>query len=266
MAASPRMDEREVGALWRAYRRKRTQERRNRLLEHYLPLVAHLARRLWARLPEGVELDDLASAGVFGLLDAIDHFDAGRGVKFETYCQPRVRGAMLDELRKLDWAPRLVRQREALLKAAGAELERKLGRKATVAELARHLQLSVADVERMQRETVPVNMISLNKKWFETDGQKDVRQLDILVDKRGEHPGRRVDAADSMRLLVKSLSQQERLLVILYYHEERTMKEIGEELGLSESRVSQVHSQILERLQARLAGRVADVVPRRRSA
>jgi RNA polymerase sigma factor for flagellar operon FliA len=232
-----------------------SQEYRNRLVEHYLPLVKYNGERIWARLPEGVELDDLISAGVFGLMDAIDAFDMTRGVKFETYCVPRIRGAMLDELRTMDWVPRLVRSKASKLNEATKVLEARLGRHPTEAELARQLDISVEELEKMLIEASAVNLISLNKKWYETDSYKDVREIDILEDKKGEDPTRRIQKNDLMRLVTKGLNRNERLIIILYYYEELTMKEIGATLDLSESRVSQMHSSIVARLQTQLGKR-----------
>jgi RNA polymerase sigma factor for flagellar operon FliA len=246
----------EIQQVWREYKLDPTRtELRNRLVERYLPLVKYNGERIWARLPEGVELDDLVSAGVFGLMDAIDAFDLTRGVKFETYCVPRIRGAMLDELRTMDWVPRLVRSKASKLGEATKSLETRLGRHPTELELAEHMQLSVAELEKMMVEASAVNLISLNKKWYETDSYKDVREIDILEDKKGEDPTRRIQKNDLMRLVTKGLNRNERLIIILYYYEELTMKEIGATLDLSESRVSQMHSSIVQRLQLQLGRR-----------
>ena len=228
------------------------QELRNRLVEMYLPLVKYNGERIWARLPDGVELDDLISAGVFGLMDAIDAFDLSRGVKFETYCVPRIRGAMLDELRTMDWVPRLVRSKASKLNEAMKNTEARLGRAPTEVELAAELNITVPELEKMILDANAVNLISLNKKWYETDSYKDVREIDILEDKKGEDPTRRIQKNDLMRLVTKGLNRNERLIIILYYYEEMTMKEIGATLDLSESRVSQMHSSIVQRLQNQL--------------
>ena len=246
----------DVEQLWLEYKKDLyNQDLRNRLVEIYLPLVKYNGERIWARLPEGVELDDLISAGVFGLMDAIDAFDLSRGVKFETYCVPRIRGAMLDELRTMDWVPRLVRSKASKLNEAIKTLEAKHGRQATEAELAQHMAISVPELEKMILDANAVNLISLNKKWYETDSYKDVREIDILEDKKGEDPTKRIQKNDLMRLVTKGLNRNERLIIILYYYEELTMKEIGATLDLSESRVSQMHSSIVQRLQGQLQRR-----------
>ena len=253
---APTVAPEDVEHLWIEFKQDMSnQELRNRLVELYLPLVKYNGERIWARLPEGVELDDLVSAGVFGLMDAIDAFDLSRGVKFETYCVPRIRGAMLDELRTMDWVPRLVRSKASKLNEALRNLEARLGRQPNENELAEEMAISVAELEKMMLDANAVNLISLNKKWYETDSYKDVREIDILEDKKGEDPTKRIQKNDLMRLVTKGLNRNERLIIILYYYEEFTMKEIGATLNLSESRVSQMHSSIVQRLQNQLARR-----------
>ena len=246
----------ELAVLWEDFIRDRSnQVLRNLLIEHYMPLVRYHGERLWGKLPDEVELDDLVSAGVFGLMDAIDAFDLTRGVKFETYCVPRIRGAMLDELRNMDWVPRLVRARSRKLNEASKCLSDRLGRQPTHDELAEHLSLTPIELERMMFDANTVNLVSLNKKYFETDGAKDISEIDLVEDQKGEDPTCRIQKADLMRLVTKGLSRNERLIIILYYYEEMTMKEVGMTLDLSESRVSQMHSSIVERLQMQLGER-----------
>lgn len=242
--------------VWKAYKPDCTDKQlRNQLMERYFPLVKYNGERIWQRLPDGVELDDLISAGVFGLMDAIDAFDMSRGVKFETYCVPRIRGAMLDELRSMDWVPRLVRSKASKLAVATKALQTKFGRAPTHQELAEKMELTVPELEKMISDANAVNLVSLNKKWYETDSYKDIREIDILEDSKGEDPTRRIQKNDLMRLVTKGLNRNERLIIILYYYEELTMKEIGATLDLSESRVSQMHSSIVQRLQHQLGRR-----------
>ena len=246
----------ETLALWIEFKQDQAREDlRNRLIELFLPLVKYNGERIWSRLPDGVELDDLVSAGTFGLMDAIDAYDMSRGVKFETYCVPRIRGAMLDELRTMDWVPRLVRSKASKLNEALKQLEAKFGRAPADAEVAEHMGLSREEFEKLLIEANAVSLVSLNKKWCETDSSKEVQEIDILEDKKGEDPTRRIQKADLMRLVTKGLNRNERLIIILYYYEELTMKEIGATLDLSESRVSQMHSAIVERLQGQLGRR-----------
>lgn len=245
----------DIHQLWQQYRSNPTVDLRNYLVERYLPLVKYNAERIWARLPDGVELDDLISAGVFGLMDAIDAFDLTRGVKFETYCVPRIRGAMLDELRTMDWVPRLVRSKASKMEEARKSLEAQLGRPPRPDELAERLGIPIEQIEEYVGEATAVSLVSLNKKWYETDSYKDVREIDILEDKKAEDPTHRLQNRDLMRLVTRGLNRNERLIIILYYYEDMTMKEIGATLDLSESRVSQMHSSIVSRLQAQLAKR-----------
>jgi RNA polymerase sigma factor for flagellar operon FliA len=245
----------DVPQLWRDYRSQPSIEMRNQLVELYLPLVKYNAERIWSRLPDGVELDDLISAGVFGLMDAIEAFDLERGVKFETYCVPRIRGAMLDELRTMDWVPRLVRSKASKMEEARKSLEAHLGRPPRAEEMAVKLGVSLDEFYKMAADATAVSQVSLNKKWYETDSYKDVREIDILEDKKAEDPTHRLQNSDLMRLVTRGLNRNERLIIILYYYEDMTMKEIGATLDLSESRVSQMHSSIVARLQAQLAQR-----------
>ncbi len=251
-----RVDLQDIQAVWQAFKLdQKNQELRNRLIERYFPLVRYNAERVWAKLPDGVDLNDMISAGVFGLMDAIESFDLDRGVKFETYCVPRIRGAMLDELRTMDWVPRLVRSKASKLEAARKQLEVEVGRPPTDIELASRLQISLEEFEKLRSEASAVNLVSLNKKWYETDSYKDVREIDIIEDTKGEDPTRGIQKRDLMRLVTKGLNRNERLIIILYYYEELTMKEIGQTLGLSESRVSQMHSSIVARLKGQLRRR-----------
>jgi len=249
-------EQEEIAEVWVEFKKDQSRrDLRNRLVERYLPLVKYNGERIWARLPDGVELDDLISAGVFGLMDAIKAFDMSRGVKFETYCVPRIRGAMLDELRSMDWVPRLVRSKASKLNEGVRQLEASLGRHPTAIELAEKMELTVKELEKMISDANAVGLISLNKKWYETDSYKDVREIDILEDHKGEDPTKRIQKSDLMRLVTKGLNRNERLIIILYYYEEMTMKEIGSTLDLSESRVSQMHSAIVQRLQGQLGRR-----------
>ncbi len=245
--------EEEIAQVWLDFKRDQSnQDLRNALIERFLPLVRYNAERVWAKLPDGVDLNDLISAGVFGLMDAIEAFDLERGVKFETYCVPRIRGAMLDELRTMDWVPRLVRSKASKLEAARKEAEAELGRPPSDGEIAKKMGLPMEEYDKHKSEASAVNLVSLNKKWYETDSYKDVREIDIIEDTKGEDPTDSIQKRDVMKLVTKGLNRNERLIIILYYYEELTMKEIGTTLGLSESRVSQMHSSIVARLKDQL--------------
>lgn len=241
--------------IWRQYKQTGDKQLRNILLESYLPLVRYNAERIWAKLPDEVELDDLISAGVFGLMDAIDAFDLTRGVKFETYCSARIRGAILDALRELDMVPRLVRYRARMIDHAVRDLEMQLGRDPRNDEIAKHLKLSEEEFERLERNATAVSFVSLSRPCVETDNDKDLREVDIVEDSRSENPVIELQKKDVRDLITKGLSRAERLILLLYYYEEMTMKEIGATLDLSESRVSQMHSAILGRLRDQLMQR-----------
>jgi RNA polymerase sigma factor FliA len=245
-----KMDIKEV---WVAFQEAHAVELRNRLMEEYLSLVKYNADRIYAKLPDEVELDDLISAGIFGLKDAIEAFDMSRGVKFETYCAPRVRGAILDELRSMDWVPRLVRSRAHKLDEAVKSFEAEYGRAGNDDEIAGRMKLPLDEFIKLKRDATAVSLVSLSRKWFETDSQKDVCEIDVLEDKRGRDPFEETQRRDLKEILTKGLSRAERLILILYYYEAMTMKEIGATLDLSESRVSQMHSSILARLKAQMS-------------
>jgi len=245
---------------WIAYKKKPTEALRNQLMEHYLPLVRYNAERIHTKLPDEVELEDLMSAGIFGLMDAIDAFDMQRGVKFETYCAPRIRGAILDELRSMDWVPRLVRSRSSQVENARKALAMELGRNPTDDEIKQRLGVDDEEFDKIRKDAGAVQTVSLSRKWFETDSNKDVREIDVLKDGRQVNPLTAVQKRDLKDLVTKGLSRAERLIIILYYYEEMTMKEIGTTLDLSESRVSQMHSSILARLKAQLQHRTKELV------
>jgi len=245
----------DIDHIWEQFHKTRSEHFRNLLMEHYAHLVKYAAERLHSKLPDKVELDDLISAGTFGLMDAIDAFDPARGVKFETYCSPRIKGSILDELRSMDWVPRLVRARAHQLTKATQSLETHLGRKPTEQETAEELNMDMEEFNRLLRDANAVTQVSLNTKYSDGDGEKDIREIDIIKDQKSEDPLTEAQKRDLKNLLIKGLTRAERLIVVLYYYEEMTMKEIGATLDLSESRVSQMHSSIMARLKAQLNSR-----------
>jgi RNA polymerase sigma factor for flagellar operon FliA len=242
----------DIEQIWDQFFQTHDEQSRNLLMENYRGLVKYCAERLHSKLPDKVELDDLISAGTFGLMDAIDAFDKTRGVKFETYCSPRIRGSILDELRSMDWVPRLVRARAHQLSRATHSLEIHLGRKPTEKELAEELQMDMEEFIRLQRDANAVSLVSLTTNYNDDDGDKDVREIDIIKDQRSSNPVVEAQKRDLKGLLTKGLTRAERLIIVLYYYEEMTMKEIGATLDLSESRVSQMHSSIIARLKAQM--------------
>ena len=253
------MDKQTIQEVWIEYKKTAEESLRNRLMEHYLPLVKYNAERIHTKLPDEVDVDDLMSAGIFGLMDAIDAFDMERGVKFETYCAPRIRGAILDELRSMDWVPRLVRSRTSQFEGARKSFVMETGRQPTDDELIQRLGVDREEFAKIRKDAGATGVVSLSRKWFETDSNKDVREIDVLEDAKQSNPFVDVQKRDLKDLITKGLSRAERLIVVLYYYEEMTMKEIGTTLDLSESRVSQMHSSILARLKAQLQHRTAEL-------
>lgn len=248
-------DQASLLAAWEAFTRDRDEGVRNRLMEHYLYLVRYNAERIGAKLPEEVEVDDLMSAGIFGLMDAIDAFELERGVKFETYCAPRIRGAILDELRSMDWVPRLVRHRAQQLEATRRDLEIELGRLPSDEEIARRLKIAPAQFKKMLRDASAASLVSLSRKFTDPDANRDVQEVDIVPDERSIDPVTEAHKRDLKAVVTAELTREERLIIVLYYYEEMTMKQIGDTLDLSESRVSQMHSSIIECLREHLQAR-----------
>src|SRR5262245_8255000 len=242
---------------WNEYKRTGNSILRNRLVEHYLNLVRFAAERVGAKLPDEVDVDDLMSAGVFGLVDAIDAFDMARGVKFETYCAPRIRGAILDELRSMDWVPRLVRHRAHKLDEAVRALEVELGRTPNEDEIAQRLGLDAAEFDKLMKDAQAVSLVSLSQTFSDSESSREVSEEDVLPDGKSIDPVLEAQKSDVRELMRRDLSRAEQLILVLYYYEQMTMKEIGATLDLSESRVSQMHSAIIDRMRAQLGLTIA---------
>ena len=254
-------DDWSIQDVWREYQRTSAEDIRNYLMEKYLPLVRYNAERIYTRLPDEVDIEDLISAGLFGLMDAINLFDLNREVKFETYCAQRIRGAILDELRSMDWVPRLVRHRTAKVDRARQQIEMETGTPATDDQVSRRLGVDGEEFEKLKRDSVSVNTRSLSQRCFHSDGGRDVREIDVIRDEKQSNPVLDLQRRDLRELITKGLSRAERLIVVLYYYEGLTMKEIGATLDLSESRVSQMHSSILARLKAQMQHRTRELEP-----
>ena len=238
----------DVDQLWTVYKKSPTEQLRHRLIERYINIVYHRAERVWSRLPEGIELDDLIQVGTLGLMGAIESFDPGRGIRFEAFCLPRITGAMQDELRSWDWVPRGTRGKATKLKETDKTLEQQYGRKPTDQELADAMGISGDELHQVYAETGHINITSLDRTFAERDGSKEMREMDTVPDRRSEDPTERLAKIDLIRSFTKGLNKTERMIVIMYYYEELTMREIGLALEISESRVSQMHSAIVERM------------------
>lgn len=241
----------EVDALWRALKADADEGARDRLLEHYLPLVKRTAERLRSKLPDMVDLDDLVSSGVFGLIDAVRGYDPGRGIRFETYGAQRIRGAMLDGLRSEDWVPRIVRSRARKLEQTLQSLQAELGRMPTEKETAKRLAMSVKAYRELRKEAHAAEITSLSAVLTENHDGNAMRVEHVLQNPRAEDPRLSACRSDLREFLTRGSSRAERLVLILYYYEGMTLEEIGETLGLSESRISQIHSGIISRLRRR---------------
>ncbi len=245
--------------VWKEFQATHSEAIRNFIVEKYLHLVRYNAERIYARLPDEVDIEDLMSVGLFGLMDAIDKYDLSREVKFETFCAPRISGAILDELRSMDWVPRLVRHRSGRVEGVRQKIEMELGRKATDDEIAERLQLDDEEFSKFRRDSKAVAVTSINRNCFNGDGNRELRELDVIKDGSQSSPVKLLQRRDLRELITKGLSRAERLIVILYYYEAMTMKEIGATLDLSESRVSQMHSSILQRLKAQMQHRMKEL-------
>lgn len=243
-----------IQQLWVRLKEEGDDSVRNDLIQHYLPLVRITAERMHGKLPSHVEVDELIQAGVFGLMDAIDGFDPARGVKFEVYAKQRVHGAILDDLRNQDFAPRLVRTHSHRMDRAYKSLEAETGRAPDNAAVADKLGITIEEFDRWRREVNRANMVSLDRATTGFDGEgKEIRKVDTVEDADIDEPTSGLEKRELIELATRGLSHKEKLIVILYYLEELTMKEIGLVLDLSESRVCQIHHRIIYRLKESLA-------------
>ena len=247
--------------LWEEYRSQPSEPLRNHIMERFLHLVRYNAERIYARLPDEVDIEDLMSAGLFGLMDAIDAYDPGRQVKFETYCAPRIRGAILDELRSMDWVPRLVRHRTARVEAMRQQIEMETGNPASDEEVAARLDIDPEQFEKYKRDSRAVSVSSITRKATGDEDGRETREIEVVKEEAFGGPVQFLQRRDLKELITRGLNRAERLIVVLYYYEGMTMKEIGQTLDLSESRVSQMHSSILQRLKAQMQHRMRELEP-----
>ncbi|MDC7302615.1 FliA/WhiG family RNA polymerase sigma factor [Agathobacter ruminis] len=238
-------------SLWNEYVKKPTQELREQLIIEYSQLVRIVAGRLSMYLGHNVEYEDLVSYGIFGLIDAIDKFDATKQVKFETYASLRIRGAILDQIRKMDWIPRTVRQRQRRIDEAIKAIEMRTGHTATDEELANELGLSEEELLNWQSQLKVTNLVSLNE--FEETGPEPV--MDATHNSHFAQPEDVIAETELKEMLIESLqllTEKERRVIELYYYEDLTLKEISKVLDVSESRVSQLHTKALVKMRKKM--------------
>ncbi|MCP3797946.1 FliA/WhiG family RNA polymerase sigma factor [Allokutzneria sp. A3M-2-11 16] len=249
-------DEVEAGivALWRAYGGSRAQPLRDRLVLHYAPLVKYVAGRVGTGLPSYVDVADLVQSGIFGLVDAIEKFEPERGLKFETYAMQRIRGAILDDLRAQDWVPRSVRSRARDVERAIERLEARLQRSATDAELSEELGITIGDLRDLYAQLQLTSVVALDE--LIAAGRGSASLAETLPDDRAEDPVASLVDQDGKRQLadaIAQLSERDRVVVTLYYFENLTLAEIGKVLGVTESRVCQLHTRAVLRLRTKLS-------------
>ncbi len=238
--------------------RGRKERQKEVALSRYAPLVKYVVDRLALHLPKSVERDDLISAAIIGLFDALEKYDASKGTKIETYAIWRIRGAILDELRSLDWASRSIRRKARNVEEVARELGQRLGRAATEEEVADALNLSPVELSRLLDEVHGTALLSLSKSVSSDEDQDFIQLEDIVDDPTHRDALDQIETDEAREVLLETidgLPEQQRLVVALYYYEEMTLKEIGEALHISESRVSQIHTRAVKTLKARL-GRI----------
>ena len=247
----------DIQSLWRRFKRTGVKGDRDRLILTYAPLVKYVAGRLGSGLPAHVDEGDLISYGLLGLISAIERYDPDRDIKFETYAIVRIKGAIIDELRALDWVPRSVRSRAREIERAIAELEAKLGRAPTDEEIAHKIGISQDELEESLTDISRSSIAALDELWSGGADGDQVSLLDTIEDQAGPRPADALDETEVRETLadaIARLPEREMRVITLDYYEELTLREIGEVLGVTESRVSQLHTKAVLRLRSRLSG------------
>ena len=241
--------------LWASYKKNKTPELREQIIIEYAPLVKTVAGRLFMYLGSNVEFDDLVGFGQFGLLDAINKYDPAKGVKFKTYAVTRIRGAIFDELREIDWVPRSVRQKSREIEDAIVNLEAKLGRTASDSEIAASLKMSEDEYHRTVMKVSGTSILSLNEVWYSGDDSDSMSIGDSIEAPNSLNPDVIAEREEIRKVIIQAINElpeKEKMVIVLYYHEDLTFKEIGEVLEVSESRISQLHTKANLRLRAKL--------------
>lgn len=244
----------QVESLWKDYEKSKDAKIKEQLITNYVSLVKYVAGRMLISLPPSVELGDLEGAGVMGLIDAIDRFDPHYGVKFESFAIPRIKGAILDELRKLDWVPRSVRSKARELERVIHTIENEKGGPATDEEIVERLNVTMEEYYNLLKDIGVSSLLSLDDRITDQDGG-EANLLEVIEDDRVEHPVEALGREELKELLIHAiddLPETERLVIALYYYEELTLHEIGQVLQLSESRISQIHTKTILSLKAKL--------------
>jgi RNA polymerase sigma factor for flagellar operon FliA len=241
--------------LWLTYRQNRDPKIREAFIKQYAPLVKYVAGKVAVGMPHNVEFDDLVGFGVFGLLDAIDKFDPDKNVKFKTYAVTRIRGAIFDELRSIDWVPRSVRQKTREVEDAIGSLEAQLGRTATDQEIASAMGMDEAEYSKTIMKISGTSILSLHDVWFSGDENDKVSIGDSIESPASLNPDVMVEKDEIRRVIVEAINElpdKEKKILVLYYYEDLTLKEIGQVLEVTESRVSQLHTKAILRLRSKL--------------
>jgi len=241
--------------LWAAYKRNKDPLIRESFIKQYAPLVKYVAGKVAANMPASVEFDDLVGFGVFGLIDAIDKFDPDKNVKFKTYAVTRIRGAIFDELRSIDWVPRSVRQKTKEIEEAIVATEAKLGRPATDQEIAGCLGMNEDEFAKTMLKISSTSVLSLNDIWYTADDTEHMTIGDSIESPTSLSPDAIIERDEIRRVVVQAiqeLPEKEKKVLVLYYYEELTLKEIGKVLEVTESRISQLHTKAILRLRAKL--------------
>ena len=248
-------DEREEDLLWEEFHKTKSAKLRDKFIRQYMPLVKYVAGKVAVGMPNSVEFDDLVGFGQFGLLDAINKYDPAKGVKFKTYAVTRIRGAIFDELREIDWVPRSVRQKSREIEDAIVNLEAKLGRTASDAEVAESLKMSEDEYHRTIMKVSGTSILSLNEVWYSGDDNDSMSIGDSIEAPNSLNPDVIAEREEIRKVIVQAINElqkKEKMVIVLYYHEDLTFKEIGEVLEVSESRISQLHTKANHRLRAKL--------------
>lgn len=241
--------------LWKEYRKTHNQEIRDTLIKQYAPLVKYVAGKISVGMPQNVDFDDLVGFGVFGLFDAIEKFDPEKHVKFKTYAVTRIRGAIFDELRSIDWVPRSVRQKTREIEDTIQTLEADLGRSASDNEVAKAMNMSLEQYNQMVLKVRGTSILSLNDVWFTGDDSDKVSIQDSIESPVSLQPESIAEKDEIRRVIVQAINElpdKEKKVLVLYYYEDLTLKEIGKVLEVTESRISQLHTKAIMRLRAKL--------------